>query len=299
VNDPARTLIERLEQAGSRVRGRAGRWMAQCPAHDDRCPSLSIVEFLDGNVWINCFAGCEDERVLDRLGLTYRDLFARPLTDGPGVVPGKPLPPAWAQEIHKLEFAVLDVLLEHAFNGPTCRPSQALIAAELRHKHGWSTTCGARATAHFPATAEAQPTVEPASTEGNIEWLTQDYASRSKLSAAPVRPSPRAKYAPRATRSSPPARLLGCDRQRRRRHPARQVRMDPAARLTKAAGVRTTPTGPAQGRRSAGSSTPPGAGQAHQDPGGTALAQPLYTPAGPPPSPFSPRSLRLRLPAER
>lgn len=140
--DPAQTVLDALERAGSKVRGRAGRWMARCPAHDDRNPSLSIMEFGDGNVWGNCFAGCETEAVLDRLGLRFPDLFARrlPAAAGPNVVPGKELPPEWAREIRRVEFAVLDVLLEHAFNGPTCKPSQALIAAELRDKHGWHTT---------------------------------------------------------------------------------------------------------------------------------------------------------------
>lgn len=139
---PAQVVLDALDQVGSRVRGPSGRWMAQCPAHDDRSPSLSIMEFRDGNVWVNCFAGCETEDVLDRLGLRFPDLFATRTTslDSPYVVPGTELPPEWAREIRRVEFAVLDVLHEHAFNGPTCRPSQALIAAELRHKHGWPTT---------------------------------------------------------------------------------------------------------------------------------------------------------------
>jgi hypothetical protein len=57
------------------------------------------------------------------------------------MVPGKEIPSGefeWARQARRVEFAVLDILLEHAFNGPTCRPSQALIAAELRDKHGWN-----------------------------------------------------------------------------------------------------------------------------------------------------------------
>lgn len=33
------------------------RWMARCPAHDDRTPSLSIKEH-NGRIWLHCFAGC-------------------------------------------------------------------------------------------------------------------------------------------------------------------------------------------------------------------------------------------------
>jgi hypothetical protein len=59
-----------------------GSWMAKCPAHEDRSPSLSIREGGDGRVLVKCFAGCELTVVLKALGLTIRDLF-----DGEPVTP--------------------------------------------------------------------------------------------------------------------------------------------------------------------------------------------------------------------
>ena len=41
-------------------------WMAKCPAHDDRNPSLSIAE-VDGKVLLHCHAGCTQRDVLDEL----------------------------------------------------------------------------------------------------------------------------------------------------------------------------------------------------------------------------------------
>jgi putative DNA primase/helicase len=40
--------------------GRRGEssWVARCPAHDDRHPSLSIAEGADGRLLLRCFAGC-------------------------------------------------------------------------------------------------------------------------------------------------------------------------------------------------------------------------------------------------
>ena len=38
-------------------------WMACCPAHDDRTPSLSIHE-VDGKTLFHCFAGCSQDEVL-------------------------------------------------------------------------------------------------------------------------------------------------------------------------------------------------------------------------------------------
>lgn len=56
---------------------RAGRmkWVARCPAHDDRSPSLSISEGHGGRILLKCFAGCSTEAVLEKLGLTWSDLF--------------------------------------------------------------------------------------------------------------------------------------------------------------------------------------------------------------------------------
>jgi putative DNA primase/helicase len=44
-----------------------GGWMARCPAHDDREPSLSIRDAHDGKVLVRCHAGCDQERVIATL----------------------------------------------------------------------------------------------------------------------------------------------------------------------------------------------------------------------------------------
>jgi hypothetical protein len=49
-------------------------WMARCPAHDDREPSLSIREADDGKVLVHCHAGCEQHRVI--AALRSRGLWA-------------------------------------------------------------------------------------------------------------------------------------------------------------------------------------------------------------------------------
>lgn len=42
-------------------------WVARCPAHNDRTPSLSIAMTKDGKVLLHCFAGCRQQDVLGRL----------------------------------------------------------------------------------------------------------------------------------------------------------------------------------------------------------------------------------------
>ena len=50
------------------------RWIARCPAHDDRTPSLSVRATGD-RILIYCFAGCPAEQILTAVGLTWRDLY--------------------------------------------------------------------------------------------------------------------------------------------------------------------------------------------------------------------------------
>jgi hypothetical protein len=73
---PFERMIGELELRDRQVRylGQA-RVQAQCPAHDDRTPSLSITE-ADGKVLLHCHAGCEIEDVLAAIGLEKGDLFA-------------------------------------------------------------------------------------------------------------------------------------------------------------------------------------------------------------------------------
>jgi putative DNA primase/helicase len=47
-------------------------WMARCPAHEDRTPSLAITSGNDGAVLVRCHAGCNQRKVIEalrRLGL--------------------------------------------------------------------------------------------------------------------------------------------------------------------------------------------------------------------------------------
>lgn len=61
--------LEKLKQVGQ------DKWMALCPAHGDRNPSLSVREIEDGKVLLKCWAGCSSEEIVSALGLHMRDLF--------------------------------------------------------------------------------------------------------------------------------------------------------------------------------------------------------------------------------
>jgi hypothetical protein len=69
------TPLERVLSQLTNLKPVGRGWLATCPVHDDQEPSLSVSEADDGKVLIKCFAGCPTEAVLDRLGLSFADLF--------------------------------------------------------------------------------------------------------------------------------------------------------------------------------------------------------------------------------
>ncbi len=72
VND----LLSRLQRV--RKTG-ADRWIACCPAHDDRSPSLTVRQVEDGRILVHCFSGCGAADVVESVGLSLGDLFPAPL----------------------------------------------------------------------------------------------------------------------------------------------------------------------------------------------------------------------------
>ena len=68
------SCLEGVEEASD------GSYKALCPAHDDHDPSLSVsvvVENGSQKVLIWCWAGCEQDQILKKLGLEWKDLFSQ------------------------------------------------------------------------------------------------------------------------------------------------------------------------------------------------------------------------------
>ena len=69
---PIDKLLPKLKKAKA---AKAGKWIACCPAHDDKSPSLKITETSDAVVLLKCWAGCTAAEIVASLGLELRDLF--------------------------------------------------------------------------------------------------------------------------------------------------------------------------------------------------------------------------------
>lgn len=69
---PVTGLLSRLDA----VRQRGASWVARCPAHEDKVPSLTIDAGKDGRALLYCHAGCSAADIADALGIPLSDLFA-------------------------------------------------------------------------------------------------------------------------------------------------------------------------------------------------------------------------------
>jgi hypothetical protein len=57
-------------------------WIACCPAHGDKNPSMTVRELDDGRVLLHCFGGCSVEEILRSVNLDFDALFPDRLPSG-------------------------------------------------------------------------------------------------------------------------------------------------------------------------------------------------------------------------
>lgn len=68
----AEALLSRCDKVRSTGNGT---WIACCPAHEDKTPSMTVRELSDGRVLVHCFGGCEVDQILSAVGLGFDALF--------------------------------------------------------------------------------------------------------------------------------------------------------------------------------------------------------------------------------
>ncbi len=129
----ANTLLQNLEKVR---RSGQGSWLACCPAHDDKSPSLSIRETVDGRVLVHCFAGCAVHEIVSAVGLDASDLFP-PRTEQQFIkgerrpFPAADILRAIAFESTLVLIAAADLLTGNPFN-ETDRTRLVLAVARIR-----------------------------------------------------------------------------------------------------------------------------------------------------------------------
>lgn len=128
---PADKLLPHLDAT---KRTGPGRWIARCPAHDDRTPSLSMKEVEDGRLLLRCWAGCSAADVVAALGLNLSDLF--PPRAGAAGAGHAPLRRPWSAgeliELAAFEAGVAVVVCSDVLTGMSTPDWDRLIAAASR-----------------------------------------------------------------------------------------------------------------------------------------------------------------------
>lgn len=77
--DKVLSRLEAVKNVGN------GKWIAKCPAHPDKRPSLSI-KLTQDRILLHCFAGCSIEKILNALGMHEKELF---MTQKNSAAPGR------------------------------------------------------------------------------------------------------------------------------------------------------------------------------------------------------------------
>ena len=114
-------------------------WIARCPAHLDKSPSLSVCEG-DKGILIHCFALCPHEAICAAVGRTAKDLFY----DSPDADPR-----AWREQKRKrqaeqIKTEAVRFVVEKQID--LAREAELLIrsAKDIHDSHAWDASDGMR-----------------------------------------------------------------------------------------------------------------------------------------------------------
>lgn len=107
-------LLDRLD--GVKRTGE-GRYLARCPAHQDKRASLSVRVTGEEKILVHCFAGCSVHEVVSAAGLEISDLF-----------PPRPSDPAHAGKPERRPFPATDILRAIAFEALVISCAAATMA---------------------------------------------------------------------------------------------------------------------------------------------------------------------------
>lgn len=67
--DSLLSKLDKVKRTGN------GSWIACCPAHADKSPSMTVREMDDGRVLVHCFAGCDFDSIVTAAGVDMAELF--------------------------------------------------------------------------------------------------------------------------------------------------------------------------------------------------------------------------------
>ena len=109
-----------------------GRWIAKCPAHEDKRASMAIRELPDEKILLHCFAGCSVNEIVSAVGLTLSDLFPEKLNPNGSKPERRPFSASDVLRAISLEAMIASLALSDLASGkPISKPDleRARLAA--------------------------------------------------------------------------------------------------------------------------------------------------------------------------
>jgi hypothetical protein len=122
-------LLEKLQKVKST---NTGKWLACCPAHNDKSPSLAIKQTDNGKILIYCFAGCQVTDIVAAVGLELSDLMPNDPTYKKGSKP----PVFNKYELFDrvvFEAIILSLAIRQLLNGETLEQSDLSRVAQAEN----------------------------------------------------------------------------------------------------------------------------------------------------------------------
>lgn len=138
---PLHDLLNTLQQV---KKTGPSRYIALCPAHQDKRPSLTITEKDDGVVLIKCWAGCGAAEILSAVGLDYAALYPTRTDDHRGKPQRRPWNPADLLQIMAHEALIVAIGASRHANGhaPSDADRQRILTASARLQRAAEATHG-------------------------------------------------------------------------------------------------------------------------------------------------------------
>ena len=133
MNTNLETLLSRLEKV--RKTG-VDSYIACCPAHQDKSPSMTIRELDDGRILIHDFAGCSADEVVGAVGMELKDLMPELPTHHRKRSERVPFNPYDVMAAVRDDMTVALVIIKDAQKGVVPTDTQSLILAKLAGRMG-------------------------------------------------------------------------------------------------------------------------------------------------------------------
>lgn len=124
--------LEKVKRSGK------GNWLACCPAHDDKSPSMTIHEAPDGRILVHCWAGCSFEEIVGAVGLGWDPWFPPKQEDDSKPAVRRPFPAGDVLEALAAEALIVATASCNVRNGIALTPGdhERLLVAMERIEQG-------------------------------------------------------------------------------------------------------------------------------------------------------------------